>query len=358
MTNPAPSLLIVDDEPRSLYALEMLLSPEGYRIAFADSGRAALTHIAATPPDVVLLDVMMPDMTGYTVCEILKQDERWRHIPIILITALDRKEDVVQGLDAGADEFLTKPVSGPELRARVRSMLRIKRQYDQIQDTLQLREELANMIVHDMRNPLSTLMLYIDVLLSRAGNGDPAQPAILETMRTQALYLSAFLGDMLLMAKMQEGRLVLDRQPVNMCALAEAARHDFIPLAQTKQIQIVCHVVGEERPLALDQKLVRRMVDNLLSNAVKFAPRQSTVELRLIYEATAWRLEVVDTGPGVPPAHRQRIFDRYEIVAAKASDLPQIGLGLALCKLVAEAHGGTIYVTDNQPQGAKFVVEM
>lgn len=358
MPNEPSAILIVDDEPRSLYAMEMLLSPEKYHIAFAENGRAALAYIAATPPDVVLLDVMMPDMTGYAVCEILKQDERWQHIPIILVTALDRKEDIVQGLDAGADEFLTKPVNGPELRARVRSMLRIKRQYDQIQDVLRLREQLANMIVHDMRNPLSTLTLYIDILFTRAGNADPAQHAILETMRTQAHYLNAFLGDMLLVAKMQAGKLLLNRQPLNVRDLLEAVAHDFMPQAQIRDIQLVCRVTGEERLVALDQKLVRRMVDNLLSNAVKFAPRQSTVEMRLTFEAATLRLEVLDAGPGVPPEHRQRIFHKYEVVAAKERDLPQVGLGLALCKLVAEAHGGLIYVTDNQPQGAKFVVEM
>ncbi len=358
MPDKVATILIVDDEPRSLYTMEMLLSPEGYHITFAEGGQAALAQVANMPPDVVLLDVMMPDITGYRVCQTLKQDEHWRHIPIILVTALDRKEDIVEGLGAGADEFLTKPVNGPELRARVRSMLRIKRQYDEIQDTLRLREQLASMIVHDMRNPLSTLMLYTDLLLSKSGAENSENRPILETMRAQANRLNTFLSDMLLVAKMQEGKLLLNRQPVNLKALVEVAVRDFTAAAQSKGIRLLCQTPGEERLTPLDHKLVQRMLDNLLSNAFKFAPRQSSVIVQLSYSTTGLRLEVIDEGPGVPPIYRERIFDKYEIIAAKETDLPQIGLGLALCKLVAEAHGGRVYVTDNLPQGAKFVVEM
>ena len=175
--------------------MEMLLSQEPYEILFADSGQTTLDKVEAESPDLLLLDVMMPDMTGYEVCQRLKADNRWRHIPIILVTALDRKEDVVSGLDAGADEFLTKPVHGAELRARVRTMLRIKNQYDELQEALELREEMADMIVHDMRSPISALMLYTDILERRKGS-PLHHERLTGKIRLQVHRLNSYLGDL------------------------------------------------------------------------------------------------------------------------------------------------------------------
>lgn len=124
--NEVARVLIVDDEPYARTTLEALLIPEGYTLAFAADGREALERLDAFQPDTILLDVMMPEMDGFSMCRQLKARKQWQHIPVILVTALDGKENLVRGLEAGADEFLTKPVNGLELRARVRSMLRVK----------------------------------------------------------------------------------------------------------------------------------------------------------------------------------------------------------------------------------------
>jgi class 3 adenylate cyclase/DNA-binding response OmpR family regulator len=145
-----PTILIVDDDDGARNTLNALLCAEGYELVAATSGHEALTHLEDLAPDVILLDVMMPGMDGFEVCGRVKADERWRHIPIVLVTALDSRQDLVRGLDAGADDFVSKPVNGPELRARVRSMLRIKQQVDllekqrrELETTLSLKEELA-----------------------------------------------------------------------------------------------------------------------------------------------------------------------------------------------------------------------
>src|SRR5262249_29049268 len=144
-----PRVLIVDDDPLARDTLEAQLYLEGYELLFATNGIDALQRMKELTPDVILLDVMMPQMSGFEVCQYLKQRSEFRHIPIILVTALDGPDELVRGLGAGADEFITKPVNSQELRARVRSMLRIKAQYDDLERTLQLRELLSNMIVHD-----------------------------------------------------------------------------------------------------------------------------------------------------------------------------------------------------------------
>jgi len=144
------TILIVDDDSSARDTLEALLFQEGYDLFFAANGQEALERIDDVNPDVILLDVMMPGMDGFQVCQVLKTGPNWRHVPIILVTALDSREDMVRGFDAGGDDFVSKPIDGLELRARVRSMLRIKRQYDlleaqrrELQETLHLRSKLA-----------------------------------------------------------------------------------------------------------------------------------------------------------------------------------------------------------------------
>jgi CheY-like chemotaxis protein len=159
------SILVVDDEPSGFDVIEAHLFRERYDLSYASSGIKALNLIDSLEPDVILLDVMMPEMDGIEVCRHIKSDPQWQHIPIIMVTALTSKEDLARSLDAGADDFLTKPISGVELRARVRSMLRIKQQYDALEATLQLREDLSNMIVHDLRNPLTTILMSSSLLV-------------------------------------------------------------------------------------------------------------------------------------------------------------------------------------------------
>ncbi|KPK05330.1 MAG: hypothetical protein AMJ56_16075 [Anaerolineae bacterium SG8_19] len=359
-------VLIVDDELSALYTLEMLLTPEPYDIKLANSPEEAFVTLESDPPDVILLDVMMPGITGYEVCQRLKGDDRWRHIPIILVTALDSKDDLVRGLNSGADEFISKPVNGPEMRARVRSMLRIKQQYDDIQEAMHLREELANMIVHDMRTPISAIVLYID-LLSRLYDSSDHHKRVVPKLRSQAQRLNSMLTDMLLVAKMKSGKLVLNCSPVNIVELVETAVQDQKAVAESKRITVVTDLPNDVQLMSLDSKLIQRTLENLLSNALKFSPEDSTVTVHLAYgkpgpssngHQPRLRLQVTDEGPGIPEEFRESIFDRYEVVKMKTADIPQVGIGLAFCKMVVEAHGGTISVNDNQPQGAVFTVEL
>ena len=252
---PTAKILIVDDEPKSLYAMEMLLSQESYEICFANNGESALTQVETEAPDLLLLDVMMPDVTGYEVCRRLRADSRWQQLPIVLVTALDRKEDIVEGLEAGADEFLTKPVNGSELRARVRTMLRIKHQYDELQDTLQLREDMADMIVHDMRTPISSLMLYTDILAKTGYSHDYCEE-IINKIRHQANRLNSYLGDMLLMAKMRSGDLILNKMPIDLTMLLQIAVNYHQEVADSKKIEIVLDLPNEKKMVLLDKKLM------------------------------------------------------------------------------------------------------
>jgi len=360
------TILIVDDEPSARDTLEALLFREGYDLAFAVGGQEALACLDDLAPDVILLDVMMPDMDGFEVCRRIKADERWQHILVILVTALGSTEDLVRGLDAGADEFLSKPVNGPELRARVRSMLRIKRQFDELAATMRLREDLSHMIVHDMRSPLTVIL--VTTFAVKGSVTEPQGSAYANTIEAEARRLDSFLNDMLMLAKMQESRLILNRSQVDVNQIVQAVGETHSAVSQSRGISLVTELPQEEsRQVSLDASLFRRVLDNLLSNALKFSPPESTVTLRVQYPEAETaslspqylvRVQVLDEGPGIAEEHRDRIFDKFEIVSLKKRRVPQVGLGLAFCKMAVEAHGGRIYVDANQPVGSVFTVEI
>ncbi len=354
-----PQILIVDDEPSARQTAEMLLLREGYQLYFAEDAYEALAHLDDEDepmPDVILLDVMMPGMDGFELCQKLKNNSKWQHIPIILITALDSKQDLARGLDAGADDFLHKPYHGLELRARVRSMLRIKARHDDLQTMLKLRQDLSNMIVHDIRSPLSSILIHCDLLEEYI----PEDVESLELIRAEAGRLSSFLTDMLMLAKMEHGRLMLARSQVNINEMAVAVYDSFNPVAQLKQVQFVLDLPPKSILAAVDKNLWRRVMDNLVSNAIKFSYANTTVTLRVCQPNgnNEIAIEVVDEGPGIPDDYRETIFDQFKIIASKRRDVKQVGLGLAFCKMVVDAHEGEIYVNANKPQGSVFTVKL
>ncbi len=351
-----PVILIVDDDFTARQTAEMLLLQEGYTLHFAAGGPEALERLPEINPDVILLDVMMPGMDGFAVCRVLKTAVATQHIPIVLITALDSKEDVARGLDAGADDFIHKPVNGLELRARVRSMLRIKQRHDDLQTMMRLRQDLSDMIIHDIRSPLTTITMYCDLL--RRYTPQPEAQEALHTITGQVVRLNGYLTDMLMMAKMEHGKLTLLQTAVTLNDLLQTACDAYQPLAAQRSVTLALETPPEPLIASLDANLWQRVLDNLLSNALKFSPVNGRVivKLRPLPHAR-FCLQVCDEGPGIPPEHQETIFDKFQIVAAGQRNVKQVGLGLAFCRMVVEAHNGRIAVHANDPHGAIFTVE-
>lgn len=355
-----PVILIVDDEEVSRDLLKALLRRQNYQFISATDGKNALEILEQIVPDTILLDVMMPDMDGFQVCQTLKNTPKWKHIPIILITALTGKDDLARGIEAGADDFLNKPVNGLELRARVKSMLRIRKQYDDLQESLRLREDLAGMIVHDMRTPLSSIIGFSQLLLSFSLVPSEKGQDYVKTIQTQAMRINGFLTDMLFMTKMEQGHPVLNPSPTTIQQIIESVLPGHQVIANSKQITLNAQMPAEAIPITVDINLFQRVIDNLLSNALKFSPSKSRVILRAEAQPTEpyCRLQVIDEGPGIPQQDQTRIFNKYEIADSKQKNIPQVGLGLAFCKMVVEAHQGHIEVSDNRPKGSIFTVRI
>ncbi len=352
-------ILIVDDDAGSRASLRALLQREPYELLLAESGARALELLQKETPSTILTDLMMPGMSGVDLCRELRRDDRWRHIPVLLITSLEGPNYTALALEAGADDFLSKPVNGVELRARVRAMLRIRRQYEQLRETSRLREDLSRMIVHDMRTPLNVIGLDAHAILATA-----QQPGVLEAagaIQQQAAALSALMDDLLVMAKIEDGRFTPQLAAEDPVALTEAAAAGYQTLARPRRIDVQLDLPPRGQTVLLDASLYRRVLDNLVSNAIKFSPAGGQVRVWLqCGEGTVprLRLRVGDQGPGVPAELRDRIFQKFEVVDAKRRGFAGVGLGLAFCRLVAEAHQGQIRVDPNTPQGSIFTFEL
>ena len=355
MTAFKGKILIVDDEAATRDTLESLLIRESYEMYFAVNGFEALNCINQVNPDVILLDVMMPGMDGFEVCQKIKSDKRWRHIPIILITALDSRENLERGIDAGADDFLQKPLNSIELRARIRSLLRIKKQFDELEANMRTREDLAYMIVHDMNNPLMVISGYTEIL--RTYTNEPEELGHIETIIYATEQLKSFINEILIIAKMETNGFKLNLSDVDVNQLVMSVKRNQNIIAKSKNIDLTVEIPQKIPKILLDGNLFRRVLDNLVSNALKFAPSESSVIIRVESQDRRLIIKVLDQGPGIPEEYKDSIFEKFKIADMKKKGVQQTGLGLAFCKMVVEAHGGKIYVSPNQPNGSIFTVE-
>lgn len=359
--NYKSTILVVDDEPDSFDVIEGILFKEGYDLNYNASGISALQRLEIAVPDLILLDVMMPELNGLEVCRRIKNQLKLAHIPIIMITALNSKEDLSNCLDAGADDFISKPVSAIELRARVRSMLRLKKQSDalifsqqQLAEALQLREDMSYMLVHDLRNPIMAIGLACQIM--KRTSLDPKQDAKVNQIITAAQRLESLADSLLMIAKIEAGKLSINRELVSLENLVQVVANNFSHIASQKEIEIIEQFAKPARRSWLDDSLISRVLENLLSNAIKFSEPKTEIKIAIDYPTNnTARIKVIDTGPGVSDAIKKIIFQKYE-VGKLIKNVSQTGLGLAFCKMAIEAHQGTISVTDNYPKGSIFTV--
>lgn len=364
-TAKAPRVLVIDDDPRIQDTIEAQLYPEGYELLFKSSGVEAIRDLDKLKPDVILLDLMMPGMNGFDVCSHIKHRDEFSHVPIIMVTALDDVDYLVTGLDTGADEFISKPVNGAELRARVRSMLRIKHQYDELDQALHLREIISRMIVHDMRNPLSSILLYSQVI-QRKQKLPADQMSQVMQIQNEAIRLGKLFDDMLVLSRMERGQIMLRRQATDLAEIVQGQKEKYEVIARENEVKLVVAVDPELPTPLFDTVLIERMVETLVANAINFSPRQGQVYLVLTSMLSekggtrrpGLRLQVTDQGPAVAQDLFENIFEKLEQSAGRDLSRPATELGLAFCKMVAEAHEGKIFVQPHTPNGAIFTVEL
>ena len=355
------SILIVDDNPINLRVLASMLKHSGWRPRPVTSGRLGLQAARNEPPDLVLLDVNMPEMNGYEVCKQLKADTGLASIPVIFVSALGETMDKVRGFAVGGVDYITKPFQLDEVKARVTAHLELRRQrrelqasYDKLHESERLRDSLVHMIVHDLRSPLTAISAYLDLFGQAAKEklGAETQEDVASAMHATRNMVRMING-ILDVSKMEAQMMKLDLRECDLVQVVGQSLDDLESLVGTRRLAF-------ERPTAparvlADQEIVSRIVQNLLANALRFTPADGEIHVGIVAEAAHMRVFVADTGPGIPPDFRESIFDKF--VQVGGSGLPtnrSTGLGLAFCKMAVEAHGGRIGVDSELGKGSNF----
>lgn len=349
-------ILVTDDDPSIRQIIQDMLHSQGAIIETASNGAEALSRVVSFAPDLVILDVIMPGETGYEVAKKAKASPRSEGSTtppqILMLTALSSIDALPEGMDAGADDFLSKPFRHLELLTRAAGLVRTKRNMDRLALLLESRETVAGTIVHDLRTPLAAILMNATVLSRLSREEDT--PIVHDVMQA-AREISGLLDDMLLAAKAEASGLVVNRMPVDLRSLLASAATRASSVAGADQLSIVTRLsdtCASELSFPLDEKLLIRVLDNLLSNAVKYAGKPgSQVTLGAEMGEEGLLILVTDQGPGIPEESRTTIFERFSRLESGGSGF---GIGLAFCKDVVEAHSGRIWVEEGPSGGAAF----
>ena len=358
--NSAGRILVADDEAKNRKLLRDILEAQGHQVTLAEDGQQALEHALSNPPDVILLDVMMPKLNGYEVCAQLRKDSRTAQLPILMITALKDRNDRLKGIQAGANDFLTKPVDAAEIRLRVKNAVFAKHLYDKVQDdnarlrALEtLRDNLTHMIVHDMRSPLTIISGYYELLLMEKDQFSPDQLQVIAMGQNSCRELIEMVSSLLDVSRMEAGQMPLNQVSCDVREIAQAAAESVAVLAQKKTLTL--HVTGVSANGDVDRDIIHRIFVNLLGNAIKFSPEGGTIGIGISSAGEAVRVTVTDQGHGIPPEYHQRIFEKFgQVESCKENQKYSTGIGLTFCKLAVEAHGGKIGVESEVGQGSTF----
>lgn len=355
-------ILVVDDSPDNLFLVQTILEEEGYEITLAEDGKTALQHMDASPPDLVLLDVMMPDMDGFEVTRRIRENPKLPFMPILLITAFDQPS-VVKGLDTGADDFIRKPVEVDELLARVRSLLRLKHSVDERDQIARQREDFVSWMTHDLRTPIVAaermLMLFQQGALGELSAG---MEEAITTMARSNRNLLAMVNTLLEVYRYEAGRKNLIFSPVNLQEIIKEVVQELSPLADEKKLTLSYQSDENAKGKVVGDRMeLHRVFTNLIGNAIKFTDKGS-VEVRVSNSPNhedpnaAWVVvEVQDTGSGIAPEDQKMVFERFRQGSHKRSGS---GLGLHLSKRIAETHQGTIELKSEVGKGSLFVVKL
>lgn len=345
-------LLVVDDVPDNRFLLRTILAEEGHEILEAESGKQALAILQTDLPDLVLLDVMMPDIDGYEVTRRIRALKDIPFIPILLITAHDQSS-AVKGLDLGADEFLRKPVQVDELLARVRSLLRLKHSIEERDRIAQQRQDFVSRLTHDLRTPLVAADRMLGLLQDGAlGELSTEVKEALEIMARSNHNLLEMVNKLLDVYRYEGGNKKLNPQALDLAELVRQVVEELGAIARTKNLELTTDIPDNLPRVKGDRLELLRVFNNIVGNALKFT-EVGSVRVSLYQKGKELVATVADTGPGIPAADRAMLFQRFH----QGSHQKQgSGLGLYLSYYIVAAHEGRISLECPPSGGSCFSI--
>ncbi|MCC6874116.1 MAG: hybrid sensor histidine kinase/response regulator [Sandaracinaceae bacterium] len=359
----APVVVAIDDTPANLRLLTAILVDAGYRVRALPGGRLGLHSVRAEPPDLVLLDVNMPEMNGFEVCRRMREDPALANVPVIFVSALDDTKSKLDAFLAGGMDYVTKPFRAEEVKARVRTHLELARarreleaSYARLRELERLRDSLTHMVVHDLRTPLNGLALTLELIDQDPELASGLKPDV-ESARRCVVTLTQLVTSMLDLARLESQRMPTEIVECPTADLVRDALGHLGVVARDPRLAILDVASANAR---CDVKLGSRVIANLVINALSFVPsRGGRVEVGAEAANGVVRIFVHDNGPGIPESAQQRIFEKFaQAEQGGRSARHSVGLGLTFCKMAVEAQGGRIGVESQPGRGSTFWFEL
>lgn len=357
-------ILIVDDVVSNVLLLKILLTNEKFQVCTANCGNMCIEQAKAEKPDLILLDVMMPDISGFDTAVILKKDPETKDIPIIFLTALNNPSDLVHGFQVGASDFLTKPFNKEELVIRVMHQITvvaakriIEKQNRDLTATISNRDKMYSVIAHDLRSPMASIRMVLNLVVS-AMSPDIVGPELYELLdkaNRESEEVHDLLDNLLKWTKSQTGRLNVVLQDLDLNDIIPGVVDIFEMIAQTKKIKLSFQ--GTDAPLMVraDNDMLKTVVRNFMSNAIKFSPEESSIEITMKPEGDFAKISIRDHGVGIAADRIDTIFHKGETTYGTGGEEGS-GLGLQLCQDFARKNGGDVMVESVEGQGSTFSV--
>ena len=357
-------ILIVDDVVSNVLLLKILLTNEKFQVCTASNGNQCLEKVKTEHPDLILLDVMMPDISGFDVAVILKKDPETRDIPIIFLTALNSPSDLVKGFQVGGNDFLTKPFNKEELVMRVMHQMElvaakrmIVQQNEELKRTISNRDKMYSVIAHDLRSPMASIRMVLNLVVNVVSKdvvGDEIF-GLLDKANRESEEVHDLLDNLLKWTKSQTGRLNVVTQDLDLNDIVPGVVDIFRMIADMKGIQLQYLSEDEHLVVCADNDMLKTIIRNFISNAVKFTPDGKGIEVFCCKEGDFARISVRDHGVGIAPERVATIFSDGETTYGTGGEEGS-GLGLQLCKDFARKNGGDVKVESVLGEGSTFSV--
>lgn len=364
-TLPKGNILVIDDTPANLHLLAEMLSKQGYCVRLSPSASLALKSIQAVPPDLILLDIRMPEMSGYEVCTTLKTNVATRDIPIIFLSALQDSIDKVKAFSAGGADYVTKPFEAAEVLARIEHHLQLQRLRNQLiaqqEQLIAQNEELARsnreleqfayVVSHDLQQPLQSVTGFVKLILMKSGHSlDYSTHEYLQQILDSGKQMQRLIQDLLTYARVGKSPQVLDMVDCN-AVLAQVLTNLHMTILEKRAI-----VVADTLPVVQgDETQLVQLFQNLIANAIKFVSVDSIPHVKIAVQRQAqnWCFGIHDNGIGIAPEHLKHIFEAFNRLN-NTRQYPGSGIGLATCKKIVENQDGQIWVESQVGVGTTF----
>lgn len=356
------TILVVDDNPTNIMLVKAMLKKSGYVINTADGGKEALDKIEINKPDLILLDVMMPGISGFDLAKILKNDDSTKDISIIFITALDDATDVEIGFMVGGDDYITKPIRPEELSSRILNQIKkihalriIERQHSELQKTIDSRDRMYSIIAHDLRSPMGTIKMINNMLVESIDKSsiDDALYEMLESANQISEDTFVLLDNLLKWTKSQLNRLSISFTEASLVPLVKDVVQLYQKIAESKNVKIELGVLSDV-DLCIDIELIKTVIRNLLSNAIKFSKENGIIQVSILDSGDTVIVNIKDNGVGINDENKGEVLVSDGFTTYGTKNEEGSGLGLSLCKDFIEKHNGKLWFESVYGEGTTF----